>query len=59
MKELYNKGVRIQLCCEKKDAIPMKNKLVSLKHRTDKISQRNLERNRGFKLIKIFNIFSS
>uniref|UniRef100_A0A915N437 GAR domain-containing protein n=1 Tax=Meloidogyne javanica TaxID=6303 RepID=A0A915N437_MELJA len=44
MKELNNKGIRMQLSCEKKDAIPMKNKLVSLKHRTDKLAQRSNER---------------
>lgn len=44
MKELHNKGIRIQLSCEKKDAIPMKNKLVSLKHAVDKIVLRNSER---------------
>ncbi|KAI3410026.1 hypothetical protein GPALN_006390 [Globodera pallida] len=44
MKELCNKGIRIQLSCEKKDAIPMKNRLVSLKHRTDKLAQRSNER---------------
>ncbi|KAF7636202.1 GAR domain-containing protein [Meloidogyne graminicola] len=44
MKELNNKGIRVQLSCEKKDAIPMKNRLVSLKHRTDKLTQRSNER---------------
>ncbi|KAL3114470.1 hypothetical protein niasHT_019974 [Heterodera trifolii] len=44
MKELNNKGIRIQLSCEKKDAIPMKNRLVSLKHRMDKLGQRSGER---------------
>uniref|UniRef100_A0A915ENC3 Dystrophin n=1 Tax=Ditylenchus dipsaci TaxID=166011 RepID=A0A915ENC3_9BILA len=46
LKELQNKGVRIQLSCEKKDAIPMKNKLVSLKHRMDKVHTRTAERTR-------------
>lgn len=36
MKELNNRGVRVQLNCEKKDAIPLKNRLVSLKHRVEK-----------------------
>jgi hypothetical protein len=44
MKELNNKGIRMQLSCEKKDAIPMKNRLVSLKHRTDKLQQKSQER---------------
>jgi DNA repair exonuclease SbcCD ATPase subunit len=64
MKELYSTGGRIQLICEKKDAIPMKNKvicligfcffqinfalkLVNLKHRTEKLSQRVDDRQRG------------
>lgn len=46
-KELNNRGIRIQLSCEKKDAIPMKNRLVSLKHRTDKLQQRSAERLRA------------
>jgi hypothetical protein len=36
--------VRIQLSCEKKDAIPMKNRLFSLKHRTDKLQAKSNER---------------
>ncbi|PIC54076.1 hypothetical protein B9Z55_003484 [Caenorhabditis nigoni] len=37
-------GVRMQYYCEKKDAIPIKNRLVSLKHRVEKISGRSAER---------------
>ncbi|CAI5438399.1 unnamed protein product [Caenorhabditis angaria] len=37
-------GVRMQYYCEKKDAIPIKNRLVSLKHRCEKISTRTAER---------------
>jgi len=63
MKELNNKGIRMQLSCEKKDAIPMKNKLVSLKHRTDKLAQRSNERLRTLTIalvkenIFLFGIF--
>lgn len=44
MKTLHNRGIRIQLSCEKKDAIPMKNKLVTLRHRMDKVVQRSATR---------------
>ncbi|EGT34885.1 hypothetical protein CAEBREN_18491 [Caenorhabditis brenneri] len=37
-------GVRMQYYCEKKDGIPIKNRLVSLKHRVEKISGRSAER---------------
>lgn len=37
-------GVKMQYYCEKKDAIPIKNRLVSLKHRVEKISGRTAER---------------
>ena len=37
-------GVRMQYYCEKKDAIPIKNRLVSLKHRVEKIAGRSAER---------------
>ncbi|CAB3407856.1 unnamed protein product [Caenorhabditis bovis] len=37
-------GVRMQYYCEKKDAIPIKNRVVSLKHRCEKISSRTAER---------------
>ncbi|NP_001335519.1 Spectrin beta chain [Caenorhabditis elegans] len=37
-------GVHMQYYCEKKDAIPIKNRLVSLKHRVEKISGRTAER---------------
>jgi hypothetical protein len=44
MKELHNPD--IQLSCEKKDAIPMKKKLVSLKQRMDKVVTRITKRSR-------------
>lgn len=49
----------MQLSCEKKDAIPMKNRLVSLKHRCDKLTQRSNERTRTLNaaLVKIKIIF--
>ncbi|CAI2296036.1 unnamed protein product [Caenorhabditis sp. 36 PRJEB53466] len=37
-------GVRMQYYCEKKDAIPIKNRLVSLKHRVERIFTRTNER---------------
>lgn len=45
--ELNNKGSRIQFACEKKDAIPIKNRLISLRHRFDKIHSRVNDRTKN------------
>jgi phospholipid N-methyltransferase len=49
-KEVYldcqTRGTKLQYYCQKKDAIPIKNLLVSTKHRFDKISSRTAERAR-------------
>ncbi len=42
--EMTNKGTKLQYYCEKKDAIPIKNLLVSAKHRFDKIVSRTADR---------------
>ncbi|KHJ97610.1 spectrin repeat-containing domain protein [Oesophagostomum dentatum] len=44
MAEQQAAGTRLQYYCEKKDAIPIKNGLVSLKHRFEKVSSRTAER---------------
>ncbi|VBB27153.1 unnamed protein product [Acanthocheilonema viteae] len=44
MSDLNSKGTKLQYYCEKKDAIPIKNLLVSAKHRFDKISSRCADR---------------
>jgi hypothetical protein len=44
MSELNNKGTKLQYYYEKKDAIPIKNLLVSAKHRFDKIVSRTADR---------------
>ncbi|VDK41941.1 unnamed protein product [Anisakis simplex] len=44
MNEMNNVGTRLQYQCEKKDAIPIKNFLVTAKHRFDKIASRSSDR---------------
>ncbi|KIH63922.1 hypothetical protein ANCDUO_05771 [Ancylostoma duodenale] len=44
MAEQQAAGTRLQYYCEKKDAIPIKNGLVSLKHRFEKVATRSAER---------------
>lgn len=44
MAEQQAAGTRLQYYCEKKDAIPIKNGLVSLKHRFEKVASRSAER---------------
>uniref|UniRef100_A0AC34GLC6 Uncharacterized protein n=1 Tax=Panagrolaimus sp. ES5 TaxID=591445 RepID=A0AC34GLC6_9BILA len=44
MSDLNTRGSKIQFTCEKKDAIPIKNRLISLKHRFDKIVNRTADR---------------
>jgi dystonin len=44
MVALTNRGLKVQMTCEKKDTIPIKNQLVSLKNRNERISQRAIER---------------
>ena len=44
MAEQQAAGRRLQVYCEKKDAIPIKNGLVSLKHRLEKVVSRTNER---------------
>lgn len=44
MAENQATGNRMQYYCEKKDAIPIKNKLVSLKLQFEKIQSRTAER---------------
>uniref|UniRef100_A0A0N5AJF6 GAR domain-containing protein n=1 Tax=Syphacia muris TaxID=451379 RepID=A0A0N5AJF6_9BILA len=44
MADLKSKGTKLQYLCEKKDAIPIKNNLVSARHRLDKITSRCADR---------------
>ncbi|KAM3720341.1 Microtubule-actin cross-linking factor [Dirofilaria immitis] len=44
MSDLNSKGTKVQYYCEKKDAIPIKNFLVSAKHRFDKVASRCTDR---------------
>ncbi|KAK6106184.1 Spectrin repeat family protein [Brugia pahangi] len=44
MSGLNSKGTKLQYYCEKKDAIPIKNLLVSAKHRFDKVASRCADR---------------
>uniref|UniRef100_A0A7E4ZUS0 GAR domain-containing protein n=1 Tax=Panagrellus redivivus TaxID=6233 RepID=A0A7E4ZUS0_PANRE len=44
MSDLSTRGSKIQLTCERKDAIPIKNRLISLKHRFDKVANRTADR---------------
>ncbi|XGW21562.1 hypothetical protein V3C99_004485 [Haemonchus contortus] len=44
MAEQQAAGTRLQYYCEKKDAIPIKNGLVSLKHRFEKVASRTADR---------------
>ncbi|CAJ0916087.1 unnamed protein product, partial [Mesorhabditis belari] len=44
MAEMQATGTRMQYYCEKKDAIPIKNGLVSLRHRFEKVAQKVAER---------------
>ncbi|CAJ0564897.1 unnamed protein product, partial [Mesorhabditis spiculigera] len=44
MTEMQATGTRMQYYCEKKDAIPIKNGLVSLRHRFEKVAQKVAER---------------
>uniref|UniRef100_A0A8R1E2J6 GAR domain-containing protein n=1 Tax=Caenorhabditis japonica TaxID=281687 RepID=A0A8R1E2J6_CAEJA len=44
MTQQQKAGLQIQYHCEKKDAIPIKNRIVSLKHRVEKIAGRAAER---------------
>ncbi|KAI6204101.1 GAR domain-containing protein [Aphelenchoides besseyi] len=50
MVELSNRGLKVQMTCEKKDTIPIKNQLVSLRHRNDRIAQRAVEREKQMQL---------
>ncbi|KAK0426456.1 hypothetical protein QR680_009719 [Steinernema hermaphroditum] len=45
--ELQNKAGSMQLSCEKKDAIPIKNRMVSLKHRFEKVQSRCADRTKA------------
>lgn len=47
MGEMQTTGTRMQYNCEKKDAIPVKNRLVGLKLRFEKILARSAERAKG------------
>ncbi|EFO27979.2 spectraplakin [Loa loa] len=44
MSDLNSKGTKLQYYCEKKDAIPIKNLLVSAKHRFEKVASRCADR---------------
>ncbi|KJH53004.1 EF hand [Dictyocaulus viviparus] len=44
MAEQQAAGTRLQYYCEKKDSVPIKNGLVSLKHRFEKVSNRTADR---------------
>ncbi len=44
MSDLQAKGTKLQYYCEKKDAIPIKNMLVSIKLRFEKVAGRSVER---------------
>ena len=44
MADLKSRGTKLQYLCEKKDAIPIKNNLVSARHRLDKIVSRCADR---------------
>uniref|UniRef100_A0AAF5PYW1 GAR domain-containing protein n=2 Tax=Wuchereria bancrofti TaxID=6293 RepID=A0AAF5PYW1_WUCBA len=44
MSDLNSKGTKLQYYCEKKDGIPIKNLLVSAKHRFDKVASRCADR---------------
>ncbi|VDN02146.1 unnamed protein product [Thelazia callipaeda] len=50
MSELNSKGTKLQYYCEKKDAIPIKNLLVSAKHRFDKVASRCMDRRKQLDL---------
>ena len=47
MSDLNTRGSKTQFTCEKKDAIPIKNRLISLKHRFDKIVNRTADRTKS------------
>ncbi|PIO60022.1 spectrin repeat-containing domain protein [Teladorsagia circumcincta] len=47
MAEQQAAGTRLQYYCEKKDAIPIKNGLVSLKHRFEKVASRTADRTKA------------
>ncbi|VDL73353.1 unnamed protein product [Nippostrongylus brasiliensis] len=49
MAEQQAAGTRLQYYCEKKDAIPIKNGLVSLKHRFEKVASRTADRTKSLK----------
>uniref|UniRef100_A0A0N5A2H2 GAR domain-containing protein n=1 Tax=Parastrongyloides trichosuri TaxID=131310 RepID=A0A0N5A2H2_PARTI len=42
--DLSAKGSKLQFICEKKDAIPIKNKLTTMRHQFDKLNNKSLER---------------
>ncbi|CEF68106.1 Short stop [Strongyloides ratti] len=42
--ELSTKGSKLQFICEKKDSIPIKNKLTTMRHQFDKLNNKSLER---------------
>uniref|UniRef100_A0A915B3J8 Microtubule-actin cross-linking factor 1 n=1 Tax=Parascaris univalens TaxID=6257 RepID=A0A915B3J8_PARUN len=44
MGDMTSKGTKLQYYCEKKDAIPIKNLLVTAKHRFDKVVSRSADR---------------
>lgn len=44
MSDMNSKGTKLQYYCEKKDAIPIKNLLVSAKHRFEKVVSRCADR---------------
>lgn len=47
MSDLNTRGTKIQFTCEKKDAVPIKNRLISLKHRFDKVVNRTSDRTKS------------
>lgn len=50
MGDLNSRGTKLQYYCEKKDAIPIKNLLVSAKHRFDKVLSRSADRTKQLDL---------
>uniref|UniRef100_A0A0K0FXT7 Short stop (inferred by orthology to a D. melanogaster protein) n=1 Tax=Strongyloides venezuelensis TaxID=75913 RepID=A0A0K0FXT7_STRVS len=47
--ELSTKGSKLQFICEKKDAIPIKNKLTTMRHQFDKLNNKSNERLKNLK----------
>ncbi|KHN76670.1 Dystonin [Toxocara canis] len=50
MSDINSKGTKLQYYCEKKDAIPIKNLLVTAKHRFDKVVSRSADRTKQLDL---------